>query len=554
MIRLFSTVALVSLACFALALASGPSTVGAAQAQGTSGPIATSALCDVPPSAASVARLPTQLGEVAILVPDFMQNMSPVQTLADPGIPEVLNASTVPSPNVSFDGYNSTDNVALFGFLVAPPDTEGDVSRDHFVSYNNLGLRIYDKAGTTLRRCPGNVFWADSDLPATNICKTNNNGDPIVLFDHKAKRWVFSQFALFEGPTGDGHQCVAVSTTSDPLGTYHVYDFEVSPGAINDYPKIGMWPDGYYMTTNEFSSAVGNFLGVNITVFERKELLQGDPAQFIQFTIPFTGAAPVAFSLQPSHLEGPAAPASEPNLVIQACDAQTWGCATDGYRFWEVDVDFVKPERSTCTELPLLPTPKAFDSELCGFSSNCIPQPPAPFSAGLAPLGQFTMYRFHNRKVNGKRVGAISHTVDTGGNRAGVRWAQFDLSDPSSPAIMDTGTHAPADGLHRWMPSISMDQKGNIALGYSRSSATSFPSAYYTGRETTDPPMTMQQETACRDGGGSQQFTLRWGDYSTVSIDPEDDCTFWVHQEYIETTGIFNWSTRVCAFSFPSCP
>lgn len=546
--------AAITVCCAATTLGGDGPTVGTAEAQGTSAAIAGSPLCDMGLSASTVARPPEEMAEITNLVPQFMSSMTPVKTLNDPGVPKVLNASTVPGPSLSFDGYNNSDNADLFGILVAPPDTEGDVSRDHFVSYNNIGVRFYDKTGSTLRRCPGNVFWADSDLPAGNVCKTNNNGDPVVLFDHKAKRWVFSQFALFEGPNRDGHQCVAVSTTSDPLGTYHVYDFEVSPGAVNDYPKIGVWPDGYYMTTNEFDAFTLAFEGVNITVFERREMLMGDAAQFIQFTIPFTGAVPFAFSLQPSHLEGPASPFSEPNLVIQACDAQTWGCATDGYRFWLLDVDFVHPEDSTCTELPLLPTPKAFDSELCGFSSNCIPQPPAPNAAGLASLGQFTMFRFHNRLVNGVRLAAISHTVDVGGNRAGVRWAQFDLTDPSNPSILDTGTHAPDDGLHRWMPSVSMDQKGNLAIGYSRSSLTTFPSAYYTGRETADPPMTVQQEAACRDGGGSQQFTTRWGDYSTVSIDPEDDCTFWVHQEYVETTGVFNWSTRVCTFRFPSCP
>ena len=201
-------------------------------------------------------------------------------------------------------------------------------------------------------------------------------------------------------------------------------------------------------------------------------------------------------------------------------------------------------------ENPFINASIPFDAELCGYGA-CVPQPNGLL---LDSLSHFTMFRFSVRDVNGTLGGVVTHTVDLGGNLAGSQWADIDLSGPS-PALAGGGVLNVGDGLHRWMSSASRDARGNMALGYSRSGAgeADFPSVYFTGRLATDPAGSLQAESECIAGTGSQEGGSRWGDYSTVSIDPVDDCTFWLTNEYVETTGSFQWDTQVCTFRFPGC-
>ncbi len=399
--------------------------------------------------------------EVLNRVPDFLLHQDrSASTEPDPLSGRFTNRRA-PGVGISVEGYSNNDNGNLFGFIIAPPDTEGYVGKDFYVQYNNLGWKVFDKASGALVAGPfaGNSFWQGFG----GVCDSDNAGDPIVLYDHLAEQWVFSQFTDPSNP--DGHQCFAISQGSDPQGPYFLYDFLVSPGQFNDYPKLSVWPDGYYMTTNEFT---GSFVGVNITAFERSQMLTGGGASAVQVTLPFTGFAPVRFSLQTAHLEGPA-PAGNPcNLIIQQFDDEVWG---------------------------------------------------------------------------------------VGGGDNGIRWAQFDLPSLAGISIDDTGTLDPGDGLDRWVGSIAMDEVGNIGLSYIRSgnAAPNYPSIYFTGRETGDAAGTLQAESVCIDGTGSQSGTSRSGDYSSISVDPVDGCTFWLTNEYVETTGNFNWTTRICSFKFPSC-
>jgi hypothetical protein len=485
-------------------------------------------------------RVPPRLWNVPnVDAPDALGPQSPV---AGP---------KAPTPMLSFGGFDSDDNSDLFGFRIMPPDTQGDVGLEHYVQWNNLGFKIFDKAGNLLNGplgSPGNIFWAGFG----GTCETENDGDPIVLYDHVAGRWFFSQF---EVSSGLGLQCVAVSDGEDPAGPYTRYAFPISIAGFNDYPKIGLWTsaDGtqsaYHVTTNEFSP----FQGVNLTALDRDAILAGAPATFVQFTIPpAAGTDPFAFSLQPGHLEGPVLPsAGTCETYIQAFDTETWGAAgdPDGYRTWEFCVDFDTPANSTLTEYPFIAAGFEFDANMCGFG-NCVPQQGT--SQLLDTLSQFTMYRFAVRDVEGTFKGVVSHTVDLGGDLGGVQWAQFDLSG-AAPALADIGQLDVGDGLHRWMPSIAQDQDGNIALGYSRSGTTAFPSFYYTGRLADAAPGTLQPETVCVDGTGFQTGGGRWGDYASVGIDPADDCTFWLTNEYVETTGSFQWDTQICTFKFPDC-
>ena len=452
-----------------------------------------------------------------------------------------------PAADLSFPGYDNDDNAVVAGGRIAPPDTNGDVGTDYYVQYVNLGWMVFSKTDGSVVAGPfaGNTFWEGFG----GICESDNSGDPIVLYDRYADRWVFSQFTT---SSADGHQCFAISKDNKPFpdagesaaDQYHRYDFVVSPvGQFNDYPKITLWPDGYYMTTNEFTAS---FIGVNLTVFNRTAMLAGAPANFVQWSL----GSNDSFSAQPSHLEGlDLPPAGTCNTVLHASDAETWGSPFDSYRSWQACVDFNTPANSTLTENPRIAA-AAFDAELCGFSRNCVP---TPTGQSLDTLAQFTMYRFTTRYFPGEGLkGVISHSVDVGGNRAGVRWAQLNLS-PTGPAIADQGTIDAGDGMWRWMPAAGMDASGNIAVVYTKANAGKFPSVYFAGREAGDAPGTMQAEAVCHDGTGGQTGVNRWGDYASVSSDPVDQCTFWMTNEYTETTGTFNWNTRVCSFKFPSC-
>ncbi len=463
------------------------------------------------------------------------------------------NPTRTPDPLLSFPGYSNADNAVVAG-RVTPPDTNGDVGLNHYVMYVNLGWMVFNKTNGAVVAGPfaGNTFWQGFG----GVCQTQNAGDPIVLYDQFAGRWLFSQF-VGTGPA-DGHQCVAVSDGENPLGPYTRYDFVVSPGAFNDYPKIGLWPDGYYMTTHEFNAAL-NFTGLQLTVFNRNAILAGNPnAGFVQFSGATTGQDP-DFGAIPGHLEGAALPpAGTCNYLVHATDAQIFNLTgPDRYRFWEACVNFNNPAASRLDQINSINVP-AFDSNLCNFSRNCIEQ---PNTQRLDSLGQFTMYRYNMRYFDNEGLlkGVVTNTVDLGGDRAGVQWAGIDINPVNNAtAIGDNGDLLGVvdfgDDLSRWIGSGTLDQDGNIAIGYTRSSDTEFPSVYYTVHERgVDGAGAVQQEAVCVDGTGSTTGANRWGDYASASIDPVDQCTFWISNEYVETTGNFNWDTRICAFSIPGC-
>ena len=452
-----------------------------------------------------------------------------------------VGLAPAPPPFVNWEGVSNVDGVAH-------PDTQGDVGKNHYVQWVNLSLQIFDKStgAIVLGPVPGSSLWSGFG----GGCETDNDGDPIVLYDHLADRWVFSQFAI----AADGHQCLAISTTGDPAGPYHRYDFVLTPGGLNDYPKFGVWPSGYLYSANEFSPS---FVDVLIGSFDREKMLEGDPAAtFIGFRL-LPGATTFPFAVEPANLEGlTAPPAGRPGLFVQPADSQVWGGSADRYDLWSLDVDYDTPAASsvTLTEVSTV----AFDSTVCFLFSSCIPQPGT--TQGLASLSQFTMYRPVYRSFETHETLLVNHTVDGGGGVAGIRWAE--IRDPfGAPSVFQTGTHSP-DNQHRWMGSLAMDGDGNVLLGYSLSSETTFPSIAYAGRSSTDPAGTLPQtESILMGGSAAQAGTSRWADYSTMSVDEwgdpslgvPPDCAFWYTSEYVQSPGSFNWRTRIGAIQFPDC-
>jgi hypothetical protein len=349
-----------------------------------------------------------------------------------------------------------------------------------------------------------------------------------VQYDKAAGRWIMTQFAVSGG--APYYQCVAVSTTSDATGSYYRYAF--SQPYLNDYPKLGVWPNGYYITFNMFSGNI--FVGARACAWDRASMLIGAPAS--QQCLQYLNSVD---SLLPGDLDGTnPPPAGSPNYLV------TYGANT--LRLWKYHVDFINPGNTTVIG-PYNMSVAAF-SEACG-GGPCIPQ--LGTMQLLDSIGDRLMYRLAYRNFGDHEALLVNHSIATT-NAVGVRW--YELRDLSgTPSVYQQGTYAP-DGNYRWLGSVAMDQSGNMALGYSLSNTTMKPSIAYTGRAPADPLGTMGSETIILYGSGSQTQTLsRWGDYSSMSIDPVDDCTFWYTNQYLKSDGTFNWSTRIGSFRFPTC-
>jgi len=466
-----------------------------------------------------------------------MEGAKEAEGFVDPVLQSAPVGSNIPAPWLSFEGVGN-----LFGGW--PPDTEGDVGPNHYVQWINLSFQIWDKAGVSLYGpAAGNTLWAGFG----GICQTNNNGDPIVLYDALADRWFMSQFAL--GFPSNFHQCIAVSQTGDPTGAWYRYDY-LWGAKLNDYPKFGVWPDGYYMAVNQFHGTTFSWQGQGVAVFERDQMLVGNPAaRMVKFDL--YSLDPNLGGMLPSDLDGPVPPSGAPNIFTQV-DDDAWGYSPDQIQFWTFHVDWSNTALSTFTNLVNLPV-AAFDSNMCGYARNCIPQPGT--GARLDAIADRLMYRLQYRNFGGYETLVTNHTVDVGGDHAGVRWYELRNTGGGGWTVYQQGSFAP-DAAHRWMGSAAMDANGNIALGYSTSSSTIYPSVSYTGRLAGDPLGTMPQgEDDIMTGSGSQTDTSysRWGDYSMMAVDPTDDCTFWFTSEYYPTTSSSGWHTRIGSFRFPDC-
>ena len=413
-----------------------------------------------------------------------------------------------------------------YGFLLdfSPPDTNGAVGAAQYVQWVNTQFAVFDKVTGALVAGPtdGNTLWAGFG----GGCEENNDGDPIVQYDKMANRWILTQFSISTLPYTE---CVAVSTTSDATGTYNRYAFLLGNADSPDYPKLGVWPDAYYMSFNSFANGI-TFVGANACALDRNAMLAGNDATIICFQQPSSVA-----SLLPSDMDGTISPAAgEPAFFMNF--------GKNVIQLWTFHVDFTTPANSTFTGPSVLPvatfTPRCFRS--------CVVQPGT--TQRLDALGDRPMYRLAYRQFpNGVESLVVNHSVSTG-----IRW--YEVRSPNStPAVFQQGTFGPNSNT-RWMGSIAMDQSSDIALGYSVSSSSVYPSIYFTGRVAADAPGSMEGEQLIVNGSGSQTGGVnRWGDYSAMTVDPVDDCTFWYTQEYIQSTGSFNWNTRISNFIFPNC-
>jgi hypothetical protein len=447
----------------------------------------------------------------------------------------------MPFPDRNFNGIAASGGVA-------PPDTTGEVGPNHYVqAVNNVSngvqgqFAIFAKNGTTV-------------LPATNIsslwtgvgdsCELKGKGDPVIQYDQLAERWLVTQFAfdIVNGnPSGPFLECVAVSQTADPLGNYWLYSFTLSQSIFPDYPHFGVWPDGYYMTAHLFSTQTGQYQALAVVAFDREAMLKGAPAK-LQAVV---SQGPAYFGMLASDVEGPIPPPTgSPNFLVTLNDSR------DQIELFEYRVDWVDQSVSGVFGPVVLQT-GPWDGDMCSASRDCIPQPGTPTRLDAA-ANQSVMYRAAYRNFGNREALVINHTVDaTGTDLAAVRWYEIDDLQ-GSPFLAQGATHSP-DATNRWMGSIAMDRSGDIAVGFSGSSANEFPSIRYAGRLANDPPDALAQGEVFLSGNGSQLGPNRWGDYSHMSVDPADDCTFWYTNEYYATSSQASWSTAIISFRFPSC-
>jgi hypothetical protein len=442
------------------------------------------------------------------------------------------------TPEITFEGINNR-NGAL------PPDTIGDVGPNHYVQMVNVSWAVYSKTGILLYG-PANINTVFTGFGGP--CENTNDGDPIVLYDHLADRWLLTQFALPNYPNGPFYQCIAISQTPDPTGAYFRYEFLVSNTKLNDYPKLGVWPDGYYMSVNQFNQGSLSWGGQGAVVFERDKMLLGQTARMVYFDLYDLNGN--LGGMLPSDLDGPVPPGNAPNIFTEI-DDDAWGYSPDQLWLWAFDVNWSNPNQSTFSQLGTIGV-AAFDTNMCSGSRNCIPQPGT--TAKLDAISDRLMYRLQYRNFGSYQTLVTNHTVDVNGSDlAGIRWYELRNSG-GSWGIYQQGTFSP-DPTHRWMGSIAMNSAGQTALGYSVSSSSVSPGIRYTGRLPGDPlgQMTLGEGTIINGNGSQTSSSSRWGDYSLMSADPVDDCTFWYTTEYYSNTSSGGWRTRIGKFRLAEC-
>ena len=448
-----------------------------------------------------------------------------------------LLAPSLPAPLRNFNGIPFPG----VGCNCAPPDTNGAVGQTQYVQIVNEGFQVFDKATGSSLLGPNSIssIWTGFG----GACEAGGSGDPVVLYDHLANRWMITQFASATGGTPITDECVAISTTADATGTYARYGFHLGSNFF-DYPHLSVWPDGYYMSMNVFNSTGTSYLGPQAFAFDRAKMLANLPATFVSPRGPL-GSTVDPFL--PADLDGPTLPPSAAPATFVGFPGQA---TSPNYTTYHFHADFATPANSTFTTFAS-PAAAGFTA-LCPSTRACVPQAGVASNSNLDGIGDRLMFRLGYRNFGTYESVVGNYTVSAGGV-AGVRWFELRNVTAGPVTVYQQSTYQP-DTTWRWMGSAAMDGQGNLAIGFSASSSTINPQIRYAARLATDPINTLAQgEAHLFDGTGSQSGTSnRWGDYSSLTIDPVDDSTFWYTNEYYSTTGSFNWRTRIGSFKIAS--
>lgn len=481
------------------------------------------------------------------------------------------------APGANFEGLSNLDNFNLLGFRVNPPDPVGDVGPNHYVEMVNLAFAVYDKQGTLLAG-PATLGSLWENFPITDCA--DNAGDPIVVYDQFADRWLLSQFTAVGPQYWD---CVAISQTPDPTGAYYRYAFITQPDPdlpggtfFPDYPKYSVWKDSYILTTRDFGDV--DEYGISVYALEKNKMVNGQSkARAVQFFLD-SNVVPLELigdGLLPADVDGKTKPKNDAWVPIVGTqdDDYPYGATFDALNIWELNVLWNSKPTARFQFAAQLPVAE-FDSNFpCGPSRGCIPQPgitnPDQF-IDILSYRQRPTYRLAYRNFGTYETMVTNQSVEALPGVAGVRWYEIRRVN-GAYSVYQQGTYAPGDGVHRWMGSAAMDKFGNIAVGYSVSNATDvYPGIRYTGRLAGDPlgQMTLGEGVIINGTGVQTTTNSRWGDYTSLNVDPVDDCTFWYVNEYYEVSGLplplpppplpppgttAPWQTRIASFKLPGC-
>jgi hypothetical protein len=480
-------------------------------------------------------------------------------------------AQTIPSPMLTFEGLSNLDNFNVFGFRVNPPDPVGDVGPNHYVEMINLVFGVYDKQGNLLLGpVDTGTLWAN--FPVEDC--TDPSGDPIVVYDQLEDRWLLSQFTT-RGPKY--YDCVAISQTGDPTGAYYRYAFVTQPDPdlpggtfFPDYPKYGVWTNSYIMTTRDFGEV--DEYGISVYALEKNKMLAGNPnARAVQFFLD-SNVVPlnlIGDGLLPPDIDGTRRPIDRVPAPIVGTqdDNANYGATFDALNIWELSVQWqANPVASLklATQLPVAPFDSVFPC--APTSRDCLPQPgitnPAQY-LDILSYRQRPTWRLAYRNFGTYEALVTTQSVEARPGIAGMRWYEIRRSanpKPDTYSVYQQGTYAPNDGVNRWMGSVAQDWEGNMALGYSVVNGVDvYPGIRYTGRLAGDPlgEMNLGEGTIINGSGVQLTTNSRWGDYTSMNVDPVDDCTFWYVNEYYTAAGqassLAGWQTRIGSFKLSGC-
>jgi hypothetical protein len=498
-----------------------------------------------------------------------------------------LQTTSVTAPAIggtiaNFEGLGNQDNFNLLGRRVNPPDPVGDVGPNHYVEMVNLTFAVYSKTGTRLLG-PVDLGSLWADFPIEDC--TDESGDPVVLYDQTTDRWLLTQFTTRglnpATPTAPFYNCVAVSQTGDPTGAYYRYAFITQPDTEDggyffpDYPKYGVWRDSYIMTTRDFG--FDDRYGISVYGLEKNKMVDGDPnARAVQFFLEDRNVPLnlIGDGLLPPDIDGNTKPKNEVPAPIVGTqdDGGGYGATFDALNIWEFDVKWRSTPIASIALKAQLPV-AAFDSIFpCGVvpgslppdARDCLPQPGVTDGSRFLDILSYRQrptWRLAYRNKGAFETMVTNQSVEALPGVAGVRWYEIRRTG-GTYSVHQQGTYAPNDGVHRWMGSVAADKNGSMALGYSVVNGIDvYPGIRYTGRLAGDPlgQMTLGEGTVINGTAAQTHVNSRWGDYTSMNVDPVDDCTFWYVNEYYTVEGAAQaplgngWQTRIASFKLPGC-
>jgi hypothetical protein len=498
---------------------------------------------------------------------DRMRSRGPIPTRTYP--PAATQAANEVAPLAILAPLSTNAGVNILGLGTGfpgytiqgiVPDTNGAVGQTQFVQFVNESFSVFDKSNGNLIYGPanGDTLWQSLGGP----CSTNSNLDEIAQYDKLASVWVM-MMPVFASPPNFPYLCIAVSATSDATGSWHLYSFEIPVNStlcqcrpMPDYPKLAVWPDAYYIAYDEAVNL--QYEGSAVCAVDRSAMLSGAAAPTMQC---FSNDGATNGVWLAADVDGTTSPPSGSPEYLLNLDSNF-----QSLDLWQVHIDWTTPSNSTLTgptNIPVTPfTEPCFDTTTILFNpqDNCVPQ--AGTSNLLNAYGDRLMYRLAYRNFPSGNYQSLlaNHTVQvtSNSNQVGINW--YELRNMGSGfQVFQQGTYAP-DSNYRWMGSIAMDEAGDIAMGYNVSSSSMSPSIRYAGRMPSDSLGQMESEIDVLNAAGVTPASstgapvapYRWADYSSMAIDPTDDCTFWYTTQYMATMGS-DWSTRIASFSFPSC-